>query len=121
MISAEPSGVRNPSSLVTGLVSSVVSRWGLFRHYWVVFKLCINVFATAVLLLYMDTFRLMAGMAANPSLRLAVVRNPSPVVHAVLAVALLLLATVLAVFKPPALTRYGWRRQHQAGTAHEPS
>jgi len=33
----------------------------LFRHYWVVFKLLINLFATTVLLIYMGTFRHMAA------------------------------------------------------------
>src|SRR5215207_11105088 len=53
------------ASLLTGLVSSLGTAWGLFRHYWVVFKLLINVFATIVLLNYMETFRLMAGVAAD--------------------------------------------------------
>ena len=29
-------------SLLTGLVQSLGSTWGLFRHYWVLFKLLIN-------------------------------------------------------------------------------
>jgi hypothetical protein len=43
------------ASLLTGLVCSLGSIWGLFRHYWVLFKLLINVVATVVLLLYMQT------------------------------------------------------------------
>ncbi|HYO41088.1 MAG TPA: DUF2269 domain-containing protein, partial [Nocardioidaceae bacterium] len=38
-------------SLVTGVVQSVGTAWGLLRHYWVVVKLLITVLATAVLLL----------------------------------------------------------------------
>ena len=30
------------ASLLTGLVCSLGSTWGLFRHYWVLFKLAIN-------------------------------------------------------------------------------
>src|SRR5690349_4787836 len=30
------------SSLLTGLVQSLGSEWGLFRHYWIVVKLAIN-------------------------------------------------------------------------------
>ena len=52
--------------------------WGLFRHYWVLFKLLITVFATLVLLIYMETFSFMAGVAADPSVDLGVVRNASP-------------------------------------------
>jgi hypothetical protein len=99
------------ASLLTGLVQSLGTTWGLFRHYWVVFKLAINVFATLVLLSYMETFRFMAGVASNPSTELGAVRNPSPMVHAALALVLLLVATVLAVYKPRGLTAYGQRKQ----------
>jgi hypothetical protein len=43
------------SSLATGLICSLSSSWGLFRHYWVLCKLLTNVVATIVLLLYMQT------------------------------------------------------------------
>ena len=99
------------ASLLTGLVSSLGTTWGLFRHYWVLFKLLINVFATTVLLIYMKTFSLMAGMAADPTADLNVVRNASPVLHAALALMLLLVATTLAVFKPRGMTPYGRRKQ----------
>jgi ABC-type anion transport system duplicated permease subunit len=32
----------NLPSLVTGLVSSLGSTWGLVRHYWVIFKLLLT-------------------------------------------------------------------------------
>jgi hypothetical protein len=99
------------ASLVTGLVSSLGTTWGLFRHYWVVFKLLINGFATVVLLAYMETFRAMATVAADPRIDLRVVQNPSPIVHAALALGILLVATLLAIYKPKAMTRYGWSRQ----------
>jgi hypothetical protein len=73
----------------------------------VVFKLPISVFATIVLLIYMATFRLMAAVAADPHVDLAIVRNASPMLHAVLALLLLLVATVLAVYKPRGMTPYG--------------
>ena len=62
--------------------------WGLFRHHWVVFKFLITVFAMVVILIYMETFRQMALHAA---------RNPSPLLHAVLGLVILLVATVLAI------------------------
>ena len=61
----------------------------------------------------MQTFRIMAALAADPSTDLAIVRNSSPALHAVLALLVLLAATVLAVYKPRGMTRYGQRRQHQ--------
>jgi len=98
------------ASLVTGLVMSLGTTWGLFRHYWVVFKLLITAFATIVLLIYMQTFRQMAAAAANPATELHAVRNPSPLVHAVLALVILLVATVLAIYKPQGVTPYGRRK-----------
>lgn len=105
------------ASLLTGLVSALGTTWGLFRHYWVLCKLLINVVATTILLLYMETFRLMADVAADPSADLGAVRNPSPLLHAALAALALLVAMVLAVFKPRGMTRYGWRKRHQQGPA----
>ncbi|MGH8774722.1 MAG: DUF2269 domain-containing protein [Jiangellaceae bacterium] len=101
------------ASLLTGLVQSLGTTWGLFRHYWVLFKLLINVLATIVLLTYMETFSLMAGVAADPSADLGVVRNTSPVLHAGAALLLLLLATTLAMYKPRGRTRYGQRKQNE--------
>jgi hypothetical protein len=101
------------ASLVTGIIQGLGTTWGLFRHYWVLFKLLITVFATIVLLIYMETFRVMARMAADPTVDLALVRSPSPRFHAVLALLVLLVATVLAIYKPRGLTPYGRRRQRE--------
>jgi uncharacterized membrane protein len=105
------------ASFLTGLVMSLGTVWGLFRHYWVVFKLLITVFAMVVLLIYMGTFRDMADVAAEPSAELGMVRNVSPALHSTLAALLLLVATVLALYKPRGMTPYGRRKQHeQSGT-----
>jgi hypothetical protein len=101
------------ASLLTGVIQSLATPWGLFRHYWVVVKLAINVFSVVILMIYMKTFRAMAVTAADPGSELAAVRNPSPVVHAILALAILLVATVLAIYKPRGLTPYGSRKQEE--------
>ena len=99
------------ASLLSGIAISLGTPWGLIRHYWVVLKLLITAFATVILLIYMGTFRQMAGLAADPIVDLGLVRNPSPVLHAILALALLLIATVLGVYKPFGMTPYGSRKQ----------
>jgi len=99
------------ASLVTGIVQGLGTPWGLFRHYWVLFKLLITVFATIVLLIYMETFRVMARVAADPRADLELVRNASPRFHAVLALLVLLVAAVLAIYKPRGMTPYGRRKQ----------
>ncbi len=111
------------ASLLTGLVQALGTRWGLLRHYWVLFKLLINVFATIVLLLYMETLSFFAGVAAKTTLSsgdLSGLRSPSPVLHAGLALLLLLVATTLSVYKPRGMTGYGQRRQHEPRTVSQP-
>jgi hypothetical protein len=98
------------ASLLSGIVLSLGTTWGLFRYYWVVLKLGITAFATVILLIYMGTFRQMAGVAADPVVHLEVVRNASPIVHAILALVLLVTATVLGVYKPFGTTAYGARK-----------
>ncbi len=101
------------ASLVTGLIQSLGSTWGLVRHYWVLAKLVINVFSTVVLLLYLETFDLMASVASDPAADLGDVRNASPALHAAAALLLLVVATALAVYKPRGMTRYGWRKYRE--------
>lgn len=102
------------ASLLTGLIQSLGTRWGLFRHYWVLFKLLINVFASVILLMYTQTLSFLAAMAAKMTLSdadLNVLRTPSVVMHASGALMLLLVATTLSVYKPKGLTPYGQRKQ----------
>jgi uncharacterized membrane protein len=101
------------ASLLSGIALSLGTTWGLFRHYWVVLKLLITAFSTVILLIYMGTFRQMAQVASDPVVDLAAVRNASPVVHAILAVILLLAATVLGIYKPFGLTAYGKRKHDE--------
>lgn len=62
----------------------------------------------------MATFRHMAGVAADPNADVSAVRNASPVLHSVLALFVLfvlLVATVLAIYKPRGVTPDGWQKQ----------
>jgi hypothetical protein len=100
------------ASLLTGLIQSLGTEWGLFRHYWIIAKLLINLLANTVLLLYMfELGSLVAGLATAAG-RDAVM-SPSPLLHASSALGLLLTATVLAVYKPRGITPYGWRKQQE--------
>jgi hypothetical protein len=97
------------ASLLTGLVQALGTPWGLLRHYWILAKLLITVFSTLILLIYMRTLGYLAGVAATTlsSGDLGGLRSPSPVLHAGVALLLLLVATTLAVYKPRGTTRYG--------------
>ena len=104
------------ASLLTGLVQALGTKWGLFRHYWILVKLAINVFAIVVLLLYMQTLGYLAGVAAETTSStgdLGVLRTPSALLHAGAALMLLVVAATLSVYKPPGMTRYGQRKQRE--------
>lgn len=106
------------ASLLTGIVQALVTPWGLFRHYWVVAKLVINVVATAVLLMYMQTLGHVAdrgGQAAGEATLHQGLQAWSPVLHASAALVLLVLAVVLSVYKPRGVTGLGRRQQRRIG------
>jgi hypothetical protein len=108
------------ASLVTGVVQSLGTTWGLFRHYWILFKLLISVIATVVLLLYTETVGFFADLAADSRADLSKLRAPTFVLHSGVALALLVAATVLAVYKPRGMTRYGRRKRQDQRSASQP-
>ena len=101
------------ASLITGLVQSLGTTWGLFRHYWVLAKLLITVVATVVLLLYTQTVSSLADVAQDPAVGIGGLRAETFVLHSAAALVLLVIATGLAVYKPKGWTRYGWRKRHE--------
>jgi hypothetical protein len=101
------------ASLLTGLVMSLGTRWGLFRHYWVLVKLLLTVLTTLFLMNQMAPISQIAAVAAEAPLSAAdfrVLRN-SLVVHAGSGLLVLIVTTTLSVYKPPGMTRYGWRKR----------
>jgi hypothetical protein len=107
------------ASLLTGLVQSLGTKWGLFRHYWILFKLLITVVSTIILLSYMETLGYLAGVAAVTTLSTADLHGlaGSPVIHSGAALLALLVTTTLSVYKPRGMTRYGRRKQHKQRTS----
>jgi hypothetical protein len=106
------------ASLVTGLVQSLGTSWGLLRHYWVLVKLLLTMFATIVLLLKTQLIGYLASVASNTTLSsgdLDRLRSPELVVHAGGGLLVLLLVASLSVYKPWGMTAYGRRKQSQRG------
>ena len=100
------------ASLLTGLVMSLGTEWGLFRHYWVLIKLLLTILATIVLLLNMQTVSFLAGVAAETnSADLGGLKGE--LLHAGGGLLVLLVVATLSVYKPRGITRYGWRKQHE--------
>jgi hypothetical protein len=100
-------------SLVTGIVQSLGTQWGLLRHYWVVIKLFLTVFATLVLLLHMYPTSQVAEAAAAPDASFAGLQSLRMQLIADAAAGLLTLVvtTVLSVYKPRGVTPLGSRRE----------
>lgn len=106
------------ASLITGLVQSLGTAWGLFRHYWVVAKLGLTVVATVILLVHTQPIGAVAQVALQGPLAAGDLRplRMQLVADAVAALFALLAATTLSVYKPWGMTAYG-RRQVAAPTA----
>lgn len=90
------------ASPLTGLIQSLGTTWGLFRHYWVLAKLLITIPATLVLLLHMQPIGHMARVVAETTLAhgdLAGMRVQL-VASAGASLLVLLVATALSVYNP---------------------
>jgi hypothetical protein len=91
-------------TLATGLIQSLGTSWGLFRHYWVVVKLMATLLATLLLVLH----QFVAVSAAAQAVRAAPMNAATSigrlgvqlVVDAALALLVLLFATVLSCISP---------------------
>lgn len=106
------------ASLLTGVVMSLGTRWGLFRHWWVVISLLLTVVATVVLLVETGAIREFAAIAADPTASSDDLRElGSTLVHSVGGTVVLLVILVLNTYKPTGLTPYGWRKQDAERTA----
>lgn len=101
------------AALATGLIQSLGTAWGLFRHYWILIKLLMTLFATAVLLVKLDLIDQAARLASETILARADLRavGIQLLVHAAGGLLVLLVPAVLSIYKPQGLTRYGTRRR----------
>jgi hypothetical protein len=104
------------ASLLSGLIQSLGTEWGLFRHHWIVIKLVLNVLAGGVLLLHMGPIGEAARAAAGPAPSIADLHGARVqlVGDAIAALAVLAVATALSVIKPRGVTRYGASQRARA-------
>ena len=100
------------ASLLTGLVMALGTKWGLFRHYWVLFSLALTILATVVLLLHMPDVSVLADVAQEAE-GASLDRLGGDLLHPGLGLVVLLVIQVLNVYKPRGITRYGWRKQQE--------
>lgn len=104
------------ASLLTGVVISLGTRWGLFRHWWVVISLGLTVSATVVLWVEAGVIGRTAARAVTAT-DAEVLTLPGTLPHSAGGLLVLLVIQVLNVYKPQGLTRYGWRKQQEERSA----
>jgi hypothetical protein len=103
------------AALLIGLVQSLSTPWGLFRHYWVLVKFLLTVVTIAVLVNQMDGISRVAAVATETPLSSADLLGlrRSLRTHAAGGLLVLLVLVALSIYKPRGMTRYGWRKQYQ--------
>ena len=107
------------ASLLTGLVMSLGTKWGLFRHYWTLISLVLTVLATVVLLLHMPDVSFLADVAQEAEgARLDGLGGD--LFHPGLGLVVLIVIQVLNVYKPQGMTPYGWRKQQEQRRVSQP-
>lgn len=103
------------ASLLTGIVSSVSTDWGLFQHYWVLLKLLITAVSTFILFVHTQPIGMLADAARSSMLTVDLQRMQIQMVVASGAtLVVLIVLTVLSVYKPRGLTPFRQRKQHHA-------
>jgi hypothetical protein len=107
------------ASLLTGIMMSLGTSWGLFRHYWVLIKLLLTTLCTIVLVLHMQQVSFLAGVAAKTD-SADLGRLPSELFHSGVGLLVLLVIVILSVYKPRGMTRYGWRKQQELLKVSQP-
>jgi uncharacterized membrane protein len=102
------------ASLLSGLVMSLGTKWGLLRYYWVLISLLLTVIATVVLLVEMQTISYFSDTAADPTTSTDELRAlGNTLIHSVGGTVVLLVILVMNVYKPRGMTQYGWRKQQE--------
>jgi hypothetical protein len=92
------------TALVTGLALGLLTQWGVFKYWWVTIKLAIVVILTAaVLFVLVPALGATADAVTGTTSQLGVNERLPLLIAPAAASTLLVIAVVLAVFKP------GWR------------
>ena len=107
------------AALFTGIVMSLGTPWGLFRHYWVMISLVLTILSTAVLLLHMPDVSSLANVAREAD-GADLAGLGGDLLHPGVGLLVLLGITALNVYKPRGMTRYGWcKEQEERRKRHE--
>lgn len=93
-------------ALLTGLLLSLITRWGLLQHYWVVIASVLTTVALVVLVLHMPSVSARAAVARTAD-DAATAHLGGDIVHPALGIVVLVAVAVLNIYKPRGLTPFG--------------
>lgn len=102
-------------ALLSGLVQSLGTQWGLFKHYWILVKLLLTVGATLLLFLHMQPVSFVADVAAKTMLSATELRGLriQLIGDASAALFVLLAATFISVYKPWGRVEFSINREQR--------
>ena len=99
------------ASLVSGIVMSLGTKWGLFRHYWVLISFALTIVAVGVLLVETQVISDLASVAASAGTSDDELRAlGNTLAHSIGGTLVILIVLMLNMYKPRGLTPYGWRK-----------
>lgn len=106
-------------ALVTGIIQSLGTKWGLLKHYWVLIKLLLTIGSTILLLLHMQPISYVAELASTSPLPDSELRNNGSklLTKAIAALLVLFVTTIISVYKPWGKTGYGQDKNKEAYTS----
>ncbi|MBI3258096.1 MAG: hypothetical protein HYZ54_01235 [Ignavibacteriae bacterium] len=90
------------TSLLTGVVQAVGTKWGLFKYYWIVVKLFLTVASTVLLLLHIQPISYLADVATDSSF--SNLQHAGQIIDLIAkagaAILVLLALTTISIYKP---------------------
>lgn len=108
------------ASLTTGILQALGTKWGLFKHYWIVVKLLITTGMTFLLLLHMQPISYLAGIAKDVSSEN--IQNSKELIDLITksgaAMLVLIVIATISVYKP--WGKIQWQKQNISSTLDSP-
>jgi hypothetical protein len=106
------------AALITGLVQSYISPWGLFRYYWVTVKFVLTILSTIMLFVHMKPISYVASVAMETTLNQLDLRKLriQLLADAGAAMLVLLIIIALSVYKPWGKLKSGKNKHSRTNT-----
>ncbi len=107
-------------SLFTGIIQAAGTKWGLFKHYWIVVKLFLTVASTILLLLHMPPINFLAGLATADSISNTQLAEQliDITTKAGVAILVLIAITTISVYKPWGKIKFRFDSNIQKDVTH---